>query len=176
LEHFLRSLWFIADRFSLNVRLPGIRIKESTMSVLQYFQRASVAGLTILAACAAFAGWHTWAANGQDSAKKRPVEVRMRQKLEATSKVLEGLAIEDKELVHEGATILTELSKAEVWQVLTDAVYREHTQTFRSSVKRLDEAAQKSEFASAQLEWLDATKRCFDCHNHIRAARAAATK
>ena len=132
--------------------------------------------LTISTACVVFAGWLTWSASAQENTRKGPVEVRMRQKLEATSKVLEGLAIEDKELVHEGATILTDLSKAEVWQVLTDAVYREHTQTFRSAVKRLDEAAQKSEFASAQLEWLDATKRCFDCHNHIRAERGASAK
>jgi len=143
---------------------------------LHNIRRAAIPGLTILAAYAAFAGWYEWTANGQDSTKNRPLEVSMRQKLEATSKVLEGLAIEDKELVHEGAKVLMDLTKAEVWQVLVDAEYREHTQTFRSAVKRLDEAAQKSEFASAQLEWLDATKRCFDCHNHIRAARAAAAK
>ena len=132
--------------------------------------------LTIPAACVAVAGWLIWPAGAQDQAAKRPIEHSMRQKLEATSKVLEGLATEDKVLVHEGAAVLTELSRAEVWQVLVDAEYREHTQTFRSAVKRLDEAAQKSEFASAQLEWLDATKRCFDCHNHIRAARAADKK
>lgn len=141
-----------------------------------YFRREAILGLTISIVCVVFAGWLAWSASAQEKTRKGPVEVRMRQKLEATSKVLEGLAIEDKELVHEGATILTDLSKAEVWQVLTDAEYREYTQTFRSAVKRLDEAAQKSEFASAQLEWLDATKRCFDCHNHIRAARAAAAK
>lgn len=146
------------------------------MKLSNNFRRANVSGFMILAACAAFAGWHTWIANGQDSTKKRPIEVQMRQKLEAASKVLEGLATEDKILIHEGTTILTELSRAEVWQVLKDAEYREHTQTFRSAVKRLDEAAQKSEFASAQLEWLEATKRCFDCHNHIRAARAADAK
>ena len=67
----------------------------------------------------------------------------MRDKLAAAAKVLEGLAIEDKELVHEGTQVLTELSKAEVWQVLKDSEYREHTQAFRSAIRRLDEAAQK---------------------------------
>ena len=115
-------------------------------------------------------------AQEQEQEGKTPIRYSMRQKLEAASKVLEGLATEDKELVHEGSLVLTELSKAEVWQVLTDGEYREHTQTFRSAVKRLDEAAQKSEFAAAQLEWFDATKRCFDCHNHVRADRAAKAK
>ena len=36
--------------------------------------------------------------------RRTPYQISMRQKLEATSKVLEGLAIEDKELVHEGST------------------------------------------------------------------------
>lgn len=154
----------------------GIHHKEPTMNLPHCLRRATVPGLMAFAACVAFAGWHAWAANGQDAAKKRPIEVSMRQKLEATSKVLEGLATEDKKLVHEGAVVLTDLTKAEVWQVLVDADYREHTQTFRSAVKRLDEAAQRSEFAAAQLEWLDATKRCFDCHNHIRAARPVTAK
>lgn len=146
------------------------------MKISNNFRPGNILGLVIFAACAAFTGFYTWSVNGQDSTNKRPIEVSMRQKLAATSKVLEGLATEDKVLVHEGTAILTELSKAEVWQVLVDAEYREHTQTFRSAVKRLDEAAQKSEFASAQLEWLEATKRCFDCHNHIRAVRAADAK
>ncbi|MBC7967125.1 MAG: cytochrome c [Fuerstia sp.] len=146
------------------------------MKPLNDFRLSTVSKLVISTACVAVAGWLAWSADAQEKEKKGPVEVTMRQKLEATSKVLEGLAIEDKELVHEGAKVLTELTKAEVWQVLKDSDYREHTQTFRSAVKRLDEAAQKSEFASAQLEWLDATKRCFDCHNHVRADRAAKAK
>lgn len=146
------------------------------MNTATFFRLSTFSKLAISTACVAFVGWLTWSASAQEKGKKNPVEVSMRQKLDATSKVLEGLAIEDKELVHEGAKVLTELSKAEVWQVLTDSDYREHTQTFRSAIRRLDEAAQKSEFASAQLEWLDATKRCFDCHNHVRADRAAKAK
>lgn len=111
------------------------------------------------------------AAKSQDEPKKGPIQVSMRSKLEATSKVLEGLALEDKELIHEGAEALTVITKAEVWQILRDAEYREHTQAFRNAIRRLDEAAQKSEFASAQLEWLSANKSCFDCHNHMRSVR-----
>ncbi len=110
-------------------------------------------------------------AQEETKSKKPPLELTMRSKLDAASKVLEGLAIEDKELVHEGSAILTELSKVEKWQILKSAEYREHTQSFRSAVKRLDEAAQNGEFAAAQLEWLDVSKRCFDCHNEIRASR-----
>lgn len=125
----------------------------------------------LFATCAAIVLPVSLAANSQDEPKKGPIQVTMRAKLEAAGQVLEGLALEDKELVHQGAETLNAISKAEVWQVLRDADYREHTQAFRNAIRRLDEAAQKSEFALAQLEWLSANKSCFDCHNHIRAVR-----
>ena len=127
--------------------------------------------MILCAICAMLVLPVAFAAKSQDEPKKGPIQVSMRAKLEATSKVLEGLALEDIELVHEGAEALNAISKAEVWQVLRDTEYREHTQAFRNAIRRLDEAAQKSEFASAQLEWLSANKSCFDCHNHIRAVR-----
>ena len=126
----------------------------------------------VLACCLGAASWLSWSADAQDE-KKQPIQIKMRAKLDAAAKVLEGLATEDKALVHEGAEVLNEVSKAEVWQVLKDAEYREHTQAFRSAIRRLDAAAQESKFASAQLEWLDATKKCFDCHNHIRSEKTA---
>lgn len=110
--------------------------------------------------------------DGQDPPKKNPIGTKMREKLTAAATVLEGLATEDAALVEEGGKVLTELSKAEVWQVLKDTEYREHTQGFRSAVRRMEEAVKEKQFASAQLEWLEATKKCFDCHNHIRRMRA----
>jgi hypothetical protein len=140
------------------------------------FSRFSMVRLIIVLTCLAGIRLMTWSADAQEESKKKPLEMKMREKLSAASKVLEGLAIEDKELVHEGTKILTELSKAEVWLVLKDAEYREHTQAFRNAVRRLDEAAQESRFASAQLEWLDANKRCFDCHNYMRDTKSKTEK
>lgn len=138
--------------------------------------RFSMTGWIIILSCLASLRWLTWSAVAQEETRKNPIELKMRDKLAAAAKVLEGLAVEDKELVHEGAKVLTEVSKAEIWQVLKDSEYREHTQTFRSAIRRLDEAAQESRFAAAQLEWLDANKRCFDCHNHMRGKTAESDK
>lgn len=132
---------------------------------------------TTICACAAIAT--TSLSTAQDEPKKdkqNPIEIRMRAKLTASATVLEGLATEDAELVSEGSKVLLDLSKAEVWQVLKDTEYREHTQGFRSAVRRMEEAAKEKQFASAQLEWLEATKKCFDCHNHIRKTKNAAAK
>lgn len=108
--------------------------------------------------------------------KPKPIETQMRAKLNASATVLEGLATENADLVSEGSKVLLDLSKAEVWQVLKDSEYREHTQGFRSAVRRMEEAAKEKQFASAQLEWLEATKKCFDCHNHIRKTKTTADK
>ena len=140
---------------------------------------SGISKISFATLCLAGFGWQAWSAVAQDEAegsKRGPIEMKMRQKLDAAAKVLEGLAIEDKELIHEGSAVLTELSKAEVWRVLKDAEYREHTQSFRTAIRRLDEAAQESKFAVAELEWLSANKSCFDCHNHMRTLRAKAAE
>ncbi len=142
------------------------------MSSQKSHQWSFVGKLSLAVSCGAALCWLTWSAQAQEDTKKRPLQINMRAKLDASAKVLEGLATEDKELIHEGTQVLTVVSRAEIWQVLKDAEYREHTQAFRSAIKRLDEAAQESKFASAQLEWLDATKKCFDCHNHIRSQKS----
>jgi len=113
-----------------------------------------------------------WSADAQEEEKKKgPIQLNMRQKLDAAAKLLEGLAVQDKDLIHEGSAVLTELTRADVWRSLKDAEYREHTQAFRTAIKRLDEAAQESRFDAAQLEWLAANKSCFDCHSHLRAMK-----
>ncbi len=137
--------------------------------------RSTLTQLSLLASCIAALCWTAWSAEAQDEPRKGPIQMKMREKLGAASMVLEGLAIEDKAMILEGTKTLTAVSKAEVWQVLKDPEYREHTQAFRSAIRRLEEAASESKFASAQLEWLDATKKCFDCHNHIRSLKSDST-
>lgn len=134
------------------------------------------AAITLCAAAAAATSSLSTAQDEPKKEKQNPIETRMRAKLSASATVLEGLATEDAALVSEGSKVLLDLSKAEVWQVLKDTEYREHTQGFRNAVRRMEEAAKEKQFASAQLEWLEATKKCFDCHNHIRKSKNAAAK
>ncbi|MDA1229155.1 MAG: hypothetical protein O2856_00145, partial [Planctomycetota bacterium] len=49
----------------------------------------------------------------------------MRMKLDASSKILEGLALEDPALMKEGADQLAKMSGAEQWHVFMDPVYRQ---------------------------------------------------
>lgn len=108
--------------------------------------------------------------------KKSPLETFMRKKLDASSKILEGLCQEDAALIKEGADALSEMSKAEVWNVLTDAEYREHSREFRENAARVAKAAEEGDFDKAALRWFDVTMSCLECHTHVRSERKADKK
>jgi hypothetical protein len=96
------------------------------------------------------------------------LKVFMRKKLDASSQILEGLTIEDAELIKTGANALTELSKAERWQILTDADYREYSREFRNNARKVAEAAEAGNFDKAAFQWFGTMKTCIDCHQHVR--------
>jgi hypothetical protein len=96
----------------------------------------------------------------------------MRKKLDASSRILEGLTTEDDFAIKEGAAALLEMSKAEMWNVIVDEDYREFNREFRGSVRKLSEAAEKENFDNATLQWFDTVKACVECHKYVRSARA----
>lgn len=127
----------------------------------------------LLAIVVAGLSWMAWTADARDKPKKKhdALSQKMRLKLDASTKVLEGLTVEDADLIREGANEMSEQSQAEFWHVLTDSDYRDFTRDFRSSMRRLKAAAEKENFDAAALEWIAATKCCLDCHKHVRSAK-----
>ncbi len=97
----------------------------------------------------------------------------MREKLAASNEVLEGLAIEDFNLILQGANKLAKISDAEEWQVSTDSMYRQHSNEFGRAVKQLQTAAKDRKLDAAALAWLDATMDCIECHRWVRATLIA---
>lgn len=93
----------------------------------------------------------------------------MRAKLTASSDVLEGLVTEDFELIGKGAKNLKKLSSAEKWRVSNDAMFRQHSAEFRSSVDSLEKAAEKKQIDAAALAWTNTTLNCIECHRWVRA-------
>lgn len=112
--------------------------------------------------------WSETRAQGKDT---QTLSDFMRKKLGASSKILEGLTTEDEALIKEGADVLTEMSRAELWNVLTDEDYREFNREFRSSVRKLKAAAEKENFDNAMLQWIDSVKACVECHKYVRSQR-----
>lgn len=98
----------------------------------------------------------------------------MRQKLEASNQILEGLVTEDSELVIKGAKVLVEMSSAEKWQTQHNVMYKQYSSEFQQAAKKLMEAAEKENFDGAALKWIDTTMKCMECHKFVRGARLAA--
>ncbi|RLS51835.1 MAG: hypothetical protein DWH91_18090 [Planctomycetota bacterium] len=107
------------------------------------------------------------------AAKPYSLESFMRKKLDASSKILEGLCQEDAALVKAGAEELSAMSRVEIWNVMLDAEYRQHSIEFRDNAARVAEAAEAGQFDKAALRWFDVTMSCLDCHDHVRKERAA---
>jgi len=93
----------------------------------------------------------------------------MRQKLDATARIMEGLVTEDAAMVKQGAEVLVEMSSAEKWQVRNNLMYKQYSADFQQAAKRLKEAAEKDNLDRAALQWIDTTMSCIDCHKYVRA-------
>ncbi|REJ93200.1 MAG: hypothetical protein DWQ34_04815 [Planctomycetota bacterium] len=102
-----------------------------------------------------------------------PLRDFMRQKLEASNMVLEGLCTDDFDMVKEGATRMNSISNSERWRVMNDAVYRQFSGDFQATTQQLVEAAEKENMDRATLKWVDATMSCIECHNFVRGIMVA---
>lgn len=110
------------------------------------------------------------------SPKKVALAKFMREKLTASSQVLEGLCTEDYDLITKGAKHLKTMSSAEKWRVSNDAMYRQHSAEFRSGVDRLLKAAKAKKIDAAALAWTKTTLNCIECHRWVRAMLIADTR
>ena len=102
-----------------------------------------------------------------------PLRDYMRLKLEASNKVLEGLCVDDPELVKEGAIQLNEMSHSERWRVSKDTMYRQFSGEFQGITQQLKEAADEQNMDRAALKWMDATMSCIECHRFVRGIMIA---
>ena len=136
--------------------------------------RAMLGLSTIAILTAGGIAWNAYRLDAADDDLKPDLTLSafMRKKLDASSQILEGLTVEDTDLIERGARSLLQLSKAEKWKVLVSPEYREYSDDFRTDVKRLEEAAKKGNFDNAALQWFDVMKGCIECHKHVRDEQA----
>ena len=109
-----------------------------------------------------------------EAAKQSELRDFMRQKLEASNDILEGLTTDDLELVKSGARKLHELSSAERRRVSNDPLYRQFSGDFREITQQLIKAAEDGNADRAAMKWMDATMSCIDCHRFVRGMHVAA--
>lgn len=98
------------------------------------------------------------------------VAVFMRAKLAHADRVLEGLAVEDYELIERAAQELSLASLDSNWQVLQTEDYVRQSAEFRRSCDALKKAAQEKNLDGATIAWVEVTLKCVQCHKYVRDA------
>lgn len=95
----------------------------------------------------------------------------MRAKLAHATDVLEGLAVEDYEMLAKAAQDLALASQASSWQVLQTDEYARQSADFRRACITLRDAAKDKNLDAATLAWMDVTMSCVQCHRYVRDTR-----
>ena len=109
------------------------------------------------------------------SAEQKPPTRRefMRQKLEFSKLLLEGLTLENFDLISKNARALRTLSAAAEWEVpvIPNAnEYVVYTAEFQRHCEELSKGAREKNIDAATLAYVRLTMSCVGCHKYVRFA------
>jgi hypothetical protein len=105
--------------------------------------------------------------------RKTAIKAFMRKKLAASQSLIEGLALEDFELIEKGTAQLKAMSIAAEFMVVDDPLYAGHADEFRRTVAKTAKAAKEKRLDGATLGFVDMTMSCVECHKFVRAILVA---
>jgi hypothetical protein len=97
----------------------------------------------------------------------KPPAVDMRQKLDDSKTILDGLVTEDFDKILQGAKALNRLGKRK-WVENESAAYRTQNQVFWFTTGTLVMAAENKNIDGATLAYTQMTHSCVNCHKLIR--------
>lgn len=119
--------------------------------------------------------WSAMAGQEKTRQKKTPdaAGTLMRQKLNHSQKVLEGVATANFRMISRSAEELIQLTKAEEWQVLRTARYQLFSDEFRRTAEDLAAKADSKNLDGAALAYVEMTLSCVRCHRYVREVREA---
>jgi len=95
----------------------------------------------------------------------------MRQKLEHSQRILEGLTLEDYSMVAKHAGALKELSKDARWRVSPNINYLRMSAEFQDLADELATKAKQRNLDGASLAYVRLTLNCVKCHEYARDNR-----
>jgi hypothetical protein len=102
------------------------------------------------------------------SKRKSPAKEFMRDKLELSQRVLEGIATEDYALMISKGTRLSAMTREADWRVFENPDYDQQSILFRRQVDALIKAAKDKNLDAATLAYVRMTMSCVDCHKLVR--------
>ena len=105
--------------------------------------------------------------------KSRATKEFMRDKLELTQGVLEGLAVENYDLIISRSQRLSAMSQEVDWKVFENPDYEQQSIAFRRNVDALTKAAKNKNLDGATLAYVRVTMSCVECHKYVRGRLVA---
>lgn len=105
--------------------------------------------------------------------KSRATKEFMRDKLELTQGVLEGLAVENFDLIVSRSQRLSAMSQQVDWKVFENPDYEQQSIAFRRNVDALTKAAKNKNLDGATLAYVRVTMSCVECHKYVRGRLVA---
>ena len=91
----------------------------------------------------------------------------MRDKLELSQRVLEGIATEDYDLIIAKGTRLSAMTKEADWRLFENPDYDQQSLAFRRQVDALVKAGKDKNLEGATLAYVRITMSCIDCHKLV---------
>lgn len=102
------------------------------------------------------------------SKRNRAAKEFMRDKLELSQRVLEGLATEDYDLMIVNGARLRAMTLEADWRLFENPDYDQQSLTFRRYVDALVKAARDKNLDGATLSYVRMAISCVDCHKLVR--------
>lgn len=111
----------------------------------------------------------------QPQGKRAPREF-MRDKLQLSQQVLEGLVTEDFDLVIAKASKLSAMTQEADWRVFQNPDYERYSAEFQRHVDSLRRSAENRNLDGATLAYTKSTQSCIECHKFVRGRKLASIR
>lgn len=105
--------------------------------------------------------------------KSRATKEFMRDKLELAQGILEGLSVENYDLIISRSQKLSAMSQQVDWKVFENPDYEQQSMAFRRNVDALTKAAKNKNLDGATLAYVRVTMSCVECHKYVRGRLVA---
>jgi len=106
-------------------------------------------------------------------AQTRQLNRVMREKLEHSKNILEGLVTSNWQQIERESIEIAKATQDPAWTVLRMPEYARHSDAFIRATESLIDAARRHDLESASLGYMSLTTSCVSCHRYVARARLA---
>lgn len=127
-----------------------------------------IVGIVICSVCVALAAEPQSTKVNVTESKTDKVGAFMQMKMEPAKKLLEGLALEDYDMILANSQKISLLTLDASWMVIQSEAYRQHSKDLQRSLNMIMDSAKEKNLDGALLGYLQMSMKCVDCHKQLR--------